>query len=88
MNLNTELVTNDPPPHGMADRSGPQKRSIRVLTVDDHPGFRAGIAAMLSNEPDVRLVGEASSGAEAVAQYRTLHPDIMLLDLQMPQMRH
>jgi DNA-binding NarL/FixJ family response regulator len=86
MDLNTELVTNDPPSQAVAGGLGPRRRRIRVLTVDDHPGFRAGIAAMLSNEPDLCLVGEASSGAEAIAQYRALHPDIMLLDLQMPQM--
>jgi DNA-binding NarL/FixJ family response regulator len=60
------------------------KRAIRILAVDDHPVFRAGISAMLANESDLCIVGEASDGHEAVAQYRALCPDLMLLDLQMP----
>jgi two-component system, NarL family, response regulator len=65
-------------------RVGIPKRPIRILSVDDHPVFRAGISAMLANESDLCIVGEASNGHEAVAQYRALCPDLMLLDLQMP----
>ncbi|MBB4099962.1 response regulator [Sphingomonas kyeonggiensis] len=57
---------------------------IRVLVVDDHAALRDGIAAIVSNEPDITIAGEAANGEEAIAAYRTLRPDIMLLDLQMP----
>src|SRR5215813_1294683 len=60
--------------------------SIRILTVDDHPILREGIAAILGAEPDFELVGEANNGREAVDQFRTHRPDVTLMDLQMPQM--
>lgn len=59
---------------------------IRVLCVDDHPIVRKGIASLLANEPDTVLVGEASNGAEAVKLFRALRPDVMLMDLRMPQL--
>jgi DNA-binding NarL/FixJ family response regulator len=60
--------------------------AIRILTVDDHPLFRNGIAALLATQPDMSLVAEASNGREAVQQFRAHHPDITLMDLQMPEM--
>jgi DNA-binding NarL/FixJ family response regulator len=59
---------------------------IRVLTVDDHALIRDGIAALIANQTDMRLVGEASNGREAIEQFRSHHPDITLMDLQMPEM--
>src|SRR6266481_8113359 len=59
---------------------------IRILAVDDHPLFRNGIAALLASQPDMSLVGEASNGREAIQQFRVHHPDITLMDLQMPEM--
>lgn len=59
---------------------------IRVLVADDHPVLREGVAAMLANQPDMALVGEARSGADAVALYGELAPDVVLMDLQMPGM--
>jgi two-component system, NarL family, response regulator len=58
---------------------------IRVLAADDHPVVRAGIAAMLANEPDIAIVGEARNGAEAVALFEAERPDVVLMDLQMPK---
>jgi len=59
---------------------------IRVLSVDDHPLLREGIAALIGNQSDMQLIGEASNGREAVEQFRKHHPDITLMDLQMPEM--
>jgi len=59
---------------------------IRVLTVDDHALIREGIAALIANQKDMRLVGEASNGREAIEQFRSHRPDITLMDLQMPEM--
>jgi DNA-binding NarL/FixJ family response regulator len=57
---------------------------IRVLTADDHSVVRAGIAAMIANEPDIAVVAEAGDGAEAVALYNEHIPDVVLMDLRMP----
>ena len=60
--------------------------TIRVLTVDDHQLIRVGIATLLLPESDMKLVGEASNGREAVAKFRECQPDVTLMDLQMPEM--
>ena len=57
---------------------------IRILVADDHPVIREGIASILEDRPDLEIVGEARDGAEAVDQFRTLRPDVTLMDLQMP----
>jgi DNA-binding NarL/FixJ family response regulator len=60
--------------------------SIRILLADDHPLLRDGVAGLVADQPDMELVGEASSGREALDQFRKHRPDITLLDLQMPEM--
>jgi DNA-binding NarL/FixJ family response regulator len=62
------------------------ENTLRVMCVDDHPLVRKGVAAILANEPDMELVAEASDGQEAVEKYRQLHPDVVLMDLRMPNM--
>ena len=57
---------------------------IRVLVADDHPVFRRGMRAILGAEPDTELVGEATDGEEAVARALELRPDVILMDLNMP----
>jgi DNA-binding NarL/FixJ family response regulator len=59
---------------------------IRILTVDDHPLLRRGIAALVNAEPDLKLIAEASNGKEAIEACRSHRPDITLMDLQMPEM--
>lgn len=59
---------------------------IKVLIADDHPVVREGLFAMLSRQPDFKVVGEAKDGIEAVEMARRLEPDVVLMDLRMPEM--
>ena len=59
---------------------------IRILVVDDHTLFREGLAALLNNAPNLEVVGEAATGREAIAQAGALLPDVVLMDIQMPDM--
>ena len=60
--------------------------SIRVLVADDHAIVRKGIRALLATEPDIEVVGEAENGREAVTEVERLRPDVILMDLVMPEM--
>jgi two-component system, NarL family, nitrate/nitrite response regulator NarL len=62
------------------------KKKIRVLLVDDHPVVRKGLCSCLSNRENIKVVGEASEGREAIQKVKELAPDIVLMDLNMPGM--
>jgi DNA-binding NarL/FixJ family response regulator len=57
---------------------------IRILCVEDHPVFREGLATVIASQPDMRLLGYAGNGVEAVAEFRRYQPDVTLMDLQLP----
>ena len=61
-------------------------KKIRILAVDDHPVLRQGIAGLIADESDMTLVAQAANGREAIQYFRTHHPDVTLMDLQMPEM--
>jgi DNA-binding NarL/FixJ family response regulator len=57
---------------------------LRILIADDHPLFRKGMHALIDSQPDMEVVGEAATGAEAISLAETLAPDVIVMDLQMP----
>ena len=59
---------------------------IRILSVEDHPLLREGIAAMINTQPDMLLVGAPANGAEAIEAFRALKPDVTLMDLRLPDL--
>ncbi len=59
---------------------------IRILSIDDHPAIREGIAALIGRQADMELIAEACNGLEAIEQFRIHRPDVTLMDLQMPEM--
>ena len=65
---------------------GTDPSQIRILTVDDHALLREGIAALVDDEPDMKLVAEATNGKEAIEKFRLHQPDVTLMDLQMPNL--
>lgn len=76
--------------HAQIARSGmpdwPNLSHIRVLVVDDHPLLRSGVAALIASQADMEVIGEAVSGRSAVEMARGLEPEIVLMDLRMPDM--
>ena len=70
----------------MAIKIVKKQDAIRVMLVDDHPAFRTGMAALIENEPDLKVVAEAGDGREALGLYREKTPDVVLMDLRLPGM--
>jgi len=75
-----------PPATGAPDKGAAGSQAIRLLLVDDHEVMRQGLAMMLSEQENLRVVGEASTGLEAIKQARRLEPDVVLMDFSMPEM--
>ena len=65
--------------------NSPQHGKIRVILADDHPVVRDGLAAIVNQQADMEVVGEAGDGEEALALFQALKPDVMVLDLRMPK---
>ena len=63
-----------------------KSNTIRVMLVDDHPAFRKGMAALIESETDLRVVAETGNGSEALDLFRRTRPDVVLMDLRLPQM--
>ena len=68
----------------MSNQTLSDEKKIRILSVDDHPLLSEGIAAIINSQPDMVLICQASTGGEAINQYRTHRPDITLMDLRLP----
>ena len=85
--LGGQLIVNSKPGEGTTRAGGGilMANSIRVLVVDDHAIVRKGIRALLATEPDIEMVGEATNGKEAISQTESLQPDVILMDLVMPE---
>ncbi|HEV7510634.1 MAG TPA: response regulator transcription factor [Candidatus Acidoferrum sp.] len=63
-----------------------EQRRIRVFSVDDHPLLREGIAAIINNQPDMQVIGQAANGKDAVQEFKKHQPDVTLMDLRLPDM--
>lgn len=68
------------------DPAGPVSAPIRILIADDHPVVRDGLRGMFTGEPDFEVVGDAANGRDAVDRVQTFDPDVVLMDLRMPEM--
>lgn len=79
-----EAVSPDHAPHLLPPLHRPKKGQIRLMLVDDHELFRQGLAGLLAAQPDMRVVGEASTVREAVAAVQSAQPDIVIMDITLP----
>ncbi len=78
-----QMITNNSINHLWAERTK-ESSAIRIMLVDDHPLFRKGMAALIENQPDLKVIAEAGEGQEAIRLYRQYRPDVVLMDLRLP----
>ena len=81
-----ESMTADSATRSMTVKTLKKQDKIRVMLVDDHPAFRTGMAALIENEPDLKVVAEAGDGQTAIRIYREKKPDVVLMDLRLSGM--
>ena len=82
----TTMPSGEQPRNNFAADTPQPRRKIRVLLADDHTILRAGVRMMLNAQPDIEVVGEASDGRKAVAEAQRLQPDVVLMDITMPDL--
>ncbi len=80
------IQTSSPPMAAQAPIPRKTEASIRVVLADDHPIFREGLGTMLNACPDIQVIGEAENGEQAIELVQTLHPDVVVMDINMPVM--
>jgi PAS domain S-box-containing protein len=80
------MPTEAPPFHAVAPKNSPGTGGLRVLFADDHKVMRQGLIRLISSQPDIQVAGEAANGKEAVELARQLRPDVIVMDISMPEM--